>query len=73
MPKKEKRKRNITGIVVASLYCIAFYAIIIESAAPNPPNNPFWVYALIPIGAIIITFLFDYVIKYDFFDEEKRR
>ncbi|MCQ4085430.1 hypothetical protein [Saccharibacillus sp. JS10] len=65
--KKEKKPRNITGIIVAVLYCFVLYAILIQAPEGESPVNPPWAYAMIPLGATAITLLFDYVIKFDFF------
>lgn len=69
---KTKRNRNITGIIVAIIYCIVLYEILIDAPPGEAPNNPFWVYSMIPLGAIAITPLFDYVIKFDFFKRKKK-
>jgi hypothetical protein len=65
------KNRNITGIVLAIIYCIVLYFILTDSPPGEAPNNPVWVYLFIPIGAIVITSLFDYVIKFDFFRKKK--
>ncbi len=65
------KNRNITGIVVAIIYCIILYVFLTDSAPGEAPNNPLWVYILIPLGAVVITSLFDYVIKFDFFRKKK--
>ncbi|WP_422660951.1 hypothetical protein ACK8P5_10875 [Paenibacillus sp. EC2-1] len=69
---KRRRTRNITGIIVAIIYCIVLFEILIDAPPGEAPNNPPWVYPMIPIGAIAITSLFDYVIKFDFFKRKKK-
>lgn len=66
------KKRNITGILVAVIYCVVLFEILTNAPPGEAPNNPFWVYSMIPLGAVIITSLFDYVIKFDFFRRKKR-
>ncbi|MGG3281069.1 hypothetical protein [Paenibacillus solani] len=66
------KKRNITGIVVAMIYCVVLFEILTDAPPGEAPNNPFWVYSMIPLGAVVITSLFDYVIKFDFFRRKKR-
>ncbi|MGF6354938.1 hypothetical protein ABIE27_002852 [Paenibacillus sp. 4624] len=63
--------KNVTGIVVAIIYCIIIYIFLTDSPLGEAPNNPRWVYLLLPLGAIAITSLFDYVIKFDFFRMKK--
>lgn len=65
------KNRNITGIVVAVIYCIVLYMILTDAPQGESPNNPFWVYSLLPLGALVITFLFDHVIKFDIFRKKK--
>ncbi|OAX48424.1 hypothetical protein [Paenibacillus sp. AD87] len=65
------KNRNITGIVVAIIYCVVLYVFLTDAPPGEAPNNPFWVYLMIPIGSIVITSLFDYVIKFDFFRKKK--
>lgn len=65
------KNRNITGIVVAVIYCLVLYGILIDAPPGEAPNNPPWAYAMIPLGAVVITSLFDYVIKFDFFKKKK--
>ncbi|WP_172255266.1 hypothetical protein [Saccharibacillus deserti] len=67
-----KRKRNVTGIVVAVSYCIALYLVLIDAPPGEAPQNPAWMYAMIPLGAVFITALFDYVIKFDFFNRKPK-
>ncbi|MGM1047756.1 hypothetical protein SAMN05661091_2956 [Paenibacillus uliginis N3/975] len=64
------KNRNITGIVLAVIYCLVLFEILIN----RPPGeaNPPWVYAMFPLGAVAITSLFDYVIKFDFFKKKKK-
>ncbi|WP_136604428.1 hypothetical protein [Paenibacillus dokdonensis] len=65
------KNRNVTGIVVAVIYCLVLGEILMEAPPGEAPNNPPWAYLMIPLGAIAITALFDFVIKYDFFKEKK--
>lgn len=65
------KNRNVTGIVVAVIYCLVLCEILIEAPPGEAPNNPPWAYAMIPLGAVVITSLFDYVIKFDFFKKKK--
>ncbi|SCY05654.1 hypothetical protein SAMN05720606_102202 [Paenibacillus polysaccharolyticus] len=65
------KNRNITGIVVAIIYCIVLFIFLTDSPSGEAPNNPRWIYLLLPLGAIAITSLFDYVIKFDFFRVKK--
>lgn len=65
------KNRNITGIVVAIIYCVVLYVFLTDSPSGEAPNNPLWVYLLIPLGSIVITSFFDYVIKFDFFRKKK--
>lgn len=69
---KSKKKRNVTGIVLALVYCLAVYAILLHAPPGEAPVNPPWAYAMIPLGAVAITLLFDYVIRYDFFKNKKK-
>ncbi|RED36574.1 hypothetical protein [Paenibacillus sp. VMFN-D1] len=66
------KNRNVTGIVVAIIYCIVLYGILIEAPPGEVPNHPPWAYLMIPLGAIAITALFDFVIKYDFFKKRNK-
>ncbi|WP_339299808.1 hypothetical protein MKY92_06645 [Paenibacillus sp. FSL R5-0623] len=66
------KNRNITGIIVAIIYCVVLYVFLTDAPPGEAPNNPFWIYLLIPIGAIVITSLFDYVDKFDFFRKRKK-
>ncbi|OOC59375.1 hypothetical protein [Paenibacillus ihbetae] len=66
------KNRNKTGIVVALIYCLVLYAILIDAPPGEAPVNPPWAPAMIPLGAVIITSLFDYVIKFDFFEKKKK-
>ncbi|WP_256992702.1 hypothetical protein [Paenibacillus sp. SSG-1] len=69
-PRGEKtavKHRNVTGVVLAIIYCFVLYGILIEAPPGEVPNHPPWAYLMIPLGAIAITALFDFVIKYDFF------
>lgn len=66
------KSRNITGIVVAIIYCFVSFSILTDSPPGEAPNNPYWYYLFIPLGAIAIMSLFDYVIKYDFFRNKKK-
>ncbi|OXL87580.1 hypothetical protein BCV73_00550 [Paenibacillus sp. SSG-1] len=61
------KHRNVTGVVLAIIYCFVLYGILIEAPPGEVPNHPPWAYLMIPLGAIAITALFDFVIKYDFF------
>ncbi|AVV58494.1 hypothetical protein PVOR_16819 [Paenibacillus vortex V453] len=70
MPKKN---RNVTGIVLAVIYCIVLFEILIDAPPGEAPNNPPWAYAIIPLGVVVITSLFDYVIKFDLFDFFKKK
>ncbi|MDH6671051.1 hypothetical protein M2277_001701 [Paenibacillus sp. LBL] len=70
MPKKN---RNVTGIVLAVIYCIVLFEILIDAPPGEAPNNPPWEYAIIPLGVVVITSLFDYVIKFDLFDFFKKK
>jgi hypothetical protein len=54
------KNRNVTGIVLAIIYCIVLFVILTDAPPGEAPNNPLWVYSMIPLGAIVITFLFDY-------------
>jgi hypothetical protein len=65
------KNRNVTGIVLAVIYCVVLFEILTDAPPGEAPNNPRWVYAMIPLGAIVITSLFDYVIKFDFFKKKK--
>jgi hypothetical protein len=65
------KNRNITGIVLAVIYCIVLFEILTDAPPGEAPNNPLWVYAMIPLGAVVIISLFDYVIKFDFFKKKK--
>ncbi|OAB42305.1 hypothetical protein [Paenibacillus glacialis] len=67
------KKRNVTGIVLAVIYCIVLFEILIDAPPGEAPNNPLWAYAMIPLGAVVITSLFDYVIKFDLFDFFKKK
>lgn len=69
---KRKRNRNITGIILAIIYCIVLFEILTDAPPGEVPNNPPWAYPMIPLGAIAITSLFDYVIKFDFFKRKKK-
>lgn len=66
-----KKGRNVTGIVLAVIYCVVLFEILIDAPPGEAPNNPPWAYAMIPLGAVALTFLFDYVIKFDFFKKKK--
>ncbi|MDK8180070.1 hypothetical protein [Paenibacillus sp. UMB4589-SE434] len=66
-----KKDRNVTGIVLAVIYCFVLFAILIDAPPGEAPSNPPWAYAMIPLGAVLITLLFDYVIKFDFFKKKK--
>ncbi|KOY17184.1 hypothetical protein [Paenibacillus xylanivorans] len=65
------KNRNVTGIVLAVIYCVVLFEILTDAPPGEAPNNPPWVYAMIPLGAVVITSLFDYVIKFDFFKKKK--
>lgn len=65
------KNRNITGIVVAIIYSIVLYGILIEAPPGKVPDTPSWAFLMIPFGAIAIQALFDFVIKYDFFKDKK--
>ncbi|GAK42821.1 hypothetical protein PUW24_19630 [Paenibacillus urinalis] len=65
-----RKDRNITGIVLALIYCFVLYTILTDAPTGEAPNNPLWAYSLIPIGAVVITSLFDYVIKFDLFKKK---
>lgn len=67
------RKRNKTGILIGSIYCIGLFIFLIQAPPGEAPNNPYWYYAMIPLGALTITFLFDHVIKFDVFDISKKK
>lgn len=67
-----KKDRNVTGIVLAVIYCFVLFAILIDAPPGEAPNNPPWAYAMIPLGAVAITLLFDHVIKFDFFKKKKK-
>ncbi|EJW19748.1 hypothetical protein PAV_1c07340 [Paenibacillus alvei DSM 29] len=67
------KNRNVTGIVLAIIYCIVLFVILTDAPPGEAPNNPLWVYSMIPLGAVVITFLFDYVIKFDLFDFFRKR
>lgn len=67
--QESKKEKNVTGIMLALLYCVVTYFILMETPNGEPPNHPIWLYSIIPIGATLIRFLFDYVIKFDFFRE----
>ncbi|MFC7677738.1 hypothetical protein [Paenibacillus sp. GCM10028914] len=67
-----KKDRNITGIILAVIYCVVLYEFLIDAPPGEAPNNPPWAYAMIPLGAVVITTLFDYVIKFDFFKKRKK-
>ncbi|MCY9705045.1 hypothetical protein M5X00_06765 [Paenibacillus alvei] len=68
-----KKDRNVTGIVLAVIYCFVLFEILIDAPPGEAPNHPLWVYSMIPLGAVVITSLFDYVIKFDLFDFFKKR
>jgi hypothetical protein len=70
--KTAMKNRNITGIVVAVIYCVVLYVFLTDAPPGEAPNNPFWVYSLFPLGVVVITSLFDYVIKFDFFRKKKK-
>lgn len=65
------KNRNITGIVVAIIYCVVLFEILIDAPPGKAPINPPWTYAMFPLGVVVITSLFDYVIKFDFFRKKK--
>ncbi|GIO51976.1 hypothetical protein [Paenibacillus cineris] len=65
------KNRNLTGVVLAIIYCFVLYGILIEAPPGEVPNHPPWAYLMIPLGAIAITALFDFVIKYDFFKKKE--
>ncbi|WP_244965890.1 hypothetical protein [Paenibacillus alvei] len=52
-------------------YCIG--RNLIDAPPGEAPNHPLWVYSMIPLGAVVITSLFDYVIKFDLFDFFKKK
>ncbi|OME92321.1 MULTISPECIES: hypothetical protein [Paenibacillus] len=66
-----KKDRNVTGIVLAVIYCVVLFEILIDAPPGEAPNNPPWSYAMFPLGVVVITSLFDYVIKFDFFKKMK--
>ncbi|WDH84904.1 hypothetical protein [Paenibacillus urinalis] len=68
-----RKDRNITGSVLALIYCFVLYTILTDALPGEAPNNPLWVYSLIPIGAVVITSLFDYVVKFDFFKKKFKK
>lgn len=63
--------RNITGIIVSITYCLVLYEILLRAPEGESPNHPLWHYMMIPIGAIVICFIFDHIIKFDFFKNAK--
>lgn len=65
------KNRNLTGIVVAIIYSIVLLGILLEAPPGEIPHHPRWVFLMIPLGAIAIEVLFDFVIKYDFFKKKK--
>ncbi|GAB6987996.1 hypothetical protein [Paenibacillus pini] len=65
------KNRNVTGLIVALIYCFGLYAILMDAPEGEAPNHPLWVYTLIPLGATVISFLFERVIKFDFFKKKK--
>lgn len=67
------KNRNVTGIVLAIIYCFVLFEILTDAPPGETPNNPLWVYSMIPLGAVVITLLFDYVIKFDFFKKKKSK
>lgn len=64
--------RNITGIIVATIYCLIMFEILLRSQQDGVVHLPAWYYTIIPIGASIICFIFDKFIKFDFFKEDER-
>lgn len=67
-----KKDRNVTGILLAVIYCVVLFEILIDAPPGEAPNNPPWAYAIIPLGAVVITSLFDFVIKFDFFKKKEK-
>ncbi|MBP2000017.1 hypothetical protein J2Z69_001036 [Paenibacillus shirakamiensis] len=65
------KNRNITGTVLSLIYCFVLYAILSDAPPGKLPEHPLWVDTMIPFGATVITFLFNYVIKFDFFKKKK--
>lgn len=66
-----KKDRNVTGMVLAVIYCLVLFEILIDAPPGEAPINPPWAYAMFPLGVVVITSLFDYVIKFDFFKKKK--
>ncbi|WP_339320888.1 hypothetical protein [Paenibacillus sp. FSL W8-0194] len=65
------KNRNVTGMVLAVIYSLVLYGFLIEAPPGEIPNHPRWAYFMIPLGAIAIMALFDFVIKYDFFKDKR--
>ncbi|MEX3616935.1 hypothetical protein [Paenibacillus glucanolyticus] len=66
------KNRNKTGIVVAVIYCVVLYAILMDAPPGEAPIKPPWSYVMFPLGVVVITSLFDFVIKFDFFNKKKK-
>lgn len=61
---------NKTTIIVSLLYVAVSYIILRYFL---PPGMPLTIYTIIPLGVVLIKILFDYVLKYDYFEDEKER
>jgi hypothetical protein len=48
------KNRNVTGIVVAVIYCIVIYGILVEAPPGEVPNNPPWAYLMIPLCILLL-------------------
>lgn len=61
--------RNYTSMIVSFIYILISYAVI-QVFVPPEDMNPLYV-VITPLGVAVIIFLFNYVIKYDYFDKYK--
>lgn len=61
---------NKTTIIVSLLYVAVSYIILRYFL---PPGMPLTIYTIIPLGVVLIKILFDYVLKYDYFEDEEER
>ena len=64
--------KNITGRLIAVVYCLVMFELLIRAPEGEAPNHPLGYYTMIPLGAIIIYSIFDKFVKFDFFKEDER-